>query len=99
MLAEAGYKGEKLVFIASHDNANGVMSEVAADAMARAGLNIDMIWSDWSTVVGRALKQDPVANGGWNLRVTGTPGPATANPATNSGIDMSCSRRNRCDRI
>jgi peptide/nickel transport system substrate-binding protein len=41
LLAEAGYKGEKLVFIASHDNANGVMSEVVADAMAKAGMNID----------------------------------------------------------
>jgi peptide/nickel transport system substrate-binding protein len=70
------------------------MSEVAADAMARAGLNIDMVWSDWATVVGRALKQDPMASGGWNLRVTTSPGPATANPATNVGTDMSCSRRN-----
>jgi len=94
LLAEAGYKGERLVFIGSHDNANGIMSEVAADAMARAGLNIDMVWSDWSTVVGRALKQAPVASGGWNLRVTTSPGPATANPATNVGTDMSCSRRN-----
>ena len=33
LLAEAGYKGEKLTFIASHDNANGVISEVVADAM------------------------------------------------------------------
>ena len=26
---------------------------VIKDAMARAGLNIDMVWSDWATVVGR----------------------------------------------
>ncbi len=94
LLKQAGYNGEKLTFIASHDNANGAMSEVAADAMARAGMNIEMVWSDWATVVGRALKQGPVAEGGWNLRVTSSPGPATANPATNSGTDMSCSRRN-----
>ena len=94
LLKEAGYNGEKLVFIASHDNANGAMSEVAADAMAKAGLNVDMVWSDWATVVGRALKQDPVAAGGWNLRVTNTFGASAANPATNSGTDMSCERRN-----
>ena len=94
LLAEAGYRGETLVFIASHDNANGTMSEVAADALAKAGLNVDVVWSDWSTVVGRALKQDPVAAGGWNIRVTSTPGPATADPATNSGTDMSCAPRN-----
>ncbi len=103
LLRAAGYNGEKLVFIASHDNANGVMSEVAADAMAKAGMNIDMVWTDWATVVGRALNQGPIAQGGWNLRVTSTPGPATANPATNSGTNMSCTRRNfsgwPCDEI
>ena len=59
LMAEAGYKGEKLVFIASHDNTNGAMSEVAADAMRKAGMNIDMVWSDWASLVGRALKQGP----------------------------------------
>jgi peptide/nickel transport system substrate-binding protein len=94
LLAEAGYKGEKLIFIASHDNANGAMSEVAADAMRKAGMNIEMVWSDWATVVGRALNQGPPSAGGWNLRVTTTPGPSTASPQTNSGTDMSCTRRN-----
>jgi peptide/nickel transport system substrate-binding protein len=94
LLAEAGYHGEKLIFIASHDNVNGVMSEVAADAMRKAGMNIEMVWSDWATVVGRALKQVPVAEGGWNLRITGTPGALTADPATNAGTNMNCSRKN-----
>jgi peptide/nickel transport system substrate-binding protein len=94
LLAEAGYQGEKLVFIASHDNANGVMSEVVADAMAKAGMNVEMAWTDWASVVGRALKQDAPAQGGWNLRVTGTPGALTANPQTNAGADMSCTRKN-----
>jgi peptide/nickel transport system substrate-binding protein len=94
LLAEAGYKGEKLIFIASHDNVNGVMSEVAADAMRKAGMNIEMVWSDWATVVGRALMQVPVSEGGWNLRVTGTPGALTADPATNAGTNMSCTRKN-----
>jgi peptide/nickel transport system substrate-binding protein len=94
LLAEAGYKGEKLVFIASHDNANGAISEVAADAMAKAGINIEMVWSDWASVVGRALKQDPVAQGGWNIRVTGQPGALAASPQANAGVDTSCTRRN-----
>lgn len=94
LLAEAGYKGEKLVFIASHDNANGVISEVAADAMAKAGINVEMVWSDWASVVGRALKQDPPAQGGWNIRVTGQPGALAASPQANAGVDTSCTRRN-----
>ena len=94
LMAEAGYHGEKLVFIASHDNTNGIMSEVAADAMAKAGINVDMVWSDWATVVGRALNQGPVAQGGWNLRVTSTPGSSAVSPQTNNGTDMSCTRKN-----
>ena len=94
LMAEAGYHGEKLVFIASHDNTNGTMSEVAADAMAKAGINVDMVWSDWATVVGRALNQGPVAQGGWNLRITSTPGSSAVSPQTNNGTDMSCARKN-----
>ncbi len=94
LMAAAGYKGEKLVFIASHENTNGTMSEVVADAMVRAGLNIDMVWSDWATVVGRALNQGPVANGGWNLRVTSSSGTLVVSPQTNLGTDMSCTRKN-----
>lgn len=94
LLAEAGYKGEKLIFIASHDNANGVISEVVADAMAKAGMNVEMVWSDWASVVGRALKQEPPAQGGWNIRVTGLPGALAASPQANSGVDTSCTRKN-----
>jgi peptide/nickel transport system substrate-binding protein len=94
LLAEAGYKGEKLIFIASHDNANGVISEVVADAMAKAGINVEMVWSDWASVVGRALKQDPPAQGGWNIRVTGQPGALAASPQANAAADTSCTRKN-----
>jgi peptide/nickel transport system substrate-binding protein len=94
LLAESGYKGEKLIFIASHDNANGVMSEVAADAMRQVGFNIEMVWSDWATVVGRALKQGPVSEGGWNIRVTSSPGATVFHPQTSAAADMSCTRKN-----
>ena len=30
----------------------------------------------------------------WNIRVTSSPGPSAADPATNAGTDMSCTRRN-----
>lgn len=94
LLTEAGYKGEKLVFIASHDNANGAISEVVADALTKAGVNVELVWTDWASVVGRALKQDPPASGGWNIRVTGQPGALAASPQSNAGVDMSCARRN-----
>jgi peptide/nickel transport system substrate-binding protein len=58
-----------------------------------------MVWTDWASVVGRALKQDPPAQGGWHLRVTGTPGALTVSPQTNAGTDMSCARKNFSERL
>jgi peptide/nickel transport system substrate-binding protein len=94
LLAEAGYKGERLVFIGSHDNVTGVLADVAADAMRKAGMNIDMIWMDWTNFVGRALKQGPVSEGGWNLRTAGIPGALIADPASNGITNTGCDRKN-----
>jgi peptide/nickel transport system substrate-binding protein len=94
LLAEAGYKGEKLIFIGSHDNVTGVLADVAADAMRKAGMNIEMIWSDWATFAARAAKQGPVSQGGWNLRTAGIPGTLIADPASNGITNTSCARRN-----
>jgi peptide/nickel transport system substrate-binding protein len=46
------------------------LAEVAADALGRAGLNIDLAMSDWATVVARRANRNPPAQGGWNLLLT-----------------------------
>lgn len=95
LLAEAGYKGEKLVFIATKELAQiGQMTEVAADALKRAGVNVDVQWYDWGTMATRITKQDPPDAGGWNLFVTYSTGIVAHSPMTNIGTNMSCDRRN-----
>jgi peptide/nickel transport system substrate-binding protein len=75
LLTEAGYKGEPIRMPAMRDIAlMGPMAEVAADAMRKAGLNVQLEWSDWDTVISRTSRQKPPAAGGWNIYVTGTPG-------------------------
>lgn len=93
LLAEAGYRGEKLVMITSFDIAPiGRMAEVAADALRRAGVTVDLQVSDWGTVTTRQPRRDPPDQGGWNLFVTTASGPTMHHPLTNIGTNMSCER-------
>jgi peptide/nickel transport system substrate-binding protein len=95
LLQQAGYHGEKLVFVSTHEIPwIGQQAEVAADAMRRAGLNLDVVWTDWASAIGRVAKQDPPDKGGWNLFLVTMTGPVVVLPLTNPATDMSCSRRN-----
>jgi peptide/nickel transport system substrate-binding protein len=62
------------------------MSEVCGDMLRRAGVNLDYVATDWGTVTQRILKQDPPAQGGWNMMVSWTAGSAQVNPAANNLI-------------
>ena len=95
LLAEAGYKGETIKMLATRDfEYMGPMAEVTADALRKAGLNVDMIWSDWGTVVSRSANQSPPDAGGWNIYVTGEPGVLAWSPNTNIFAYMPCDRSN-----
>ena len=95
LLAQAGYKGEKLVFPSTREIAwIGQMAEVVADEMTRAGMNVDLIWADWGTTAARQSNKSPPDNGGWNLFATGASGPTMHSPLTNLGTNMSCDGKN-----
>ena len=66
-LAAAGYKGERVVLLAATDfPVLKAMSDVCADMLQRAGLNVDYQALDWGTVNQRRVKKDPVDQGGWS---------------------------------
>ena len=95
LLHEAGYNGEKLTFISTHEIPwIGQQAEVAADALKRAGVNVDVVWSDWGSTITRVANQDPPERGGWNLFLVTMTGPVMVLPLTNPGIDMRCDRKN-----
>jgi peptide/nickel transport system substrate-binding protein len=87
MLAESGYKGEKLVFLVATDlpglNAQG---QVVADAWRKVGFNVDMPALDWGTVIQRLASQQPIDKGGWNAFSNSTAGVNTFNPAAHNYI-------------
>ncbi|MBR0645523.1 ABC transporter substrate-binding protein [Plastoroseomonas hellenica] len=95
LLREAGYNGERIVFITSTDIAPiGRMAEVAAASLRRIGMNIDLQVNDWGTVITRQPRRDPPDQGGWNLFVTFASGPTMQHPLTNIGTNMACDGRN-----
>jgi peptide/nickel transport system substrate-binding protein len=56
-------------------------SDVVADALHKAGLNVDYAAMDWGTVIQRRAKQDPVAQGGWSAYCAGHAGLDHSTPA------------------
>lgn len=81
-LAAAGYNGEKVVLLASTDfPVLKAMSDVAADMLHKAGMNVDYQALDWGTVNQRRVKKDPVGQGGWSCFCTAWAGTDMLNPA------------------
>ncbi len=95
LLAEAGYKGETIKMLGTHDiSYMGPMAEITVDALRKAGVNVELTWSDWATVVSRSANQAAPDAGGWNIYVTGMPGVLAFSPTTNIFAFMPCDRSN-----
>lgn len=93
LLAESGYKGEKLVLSTSNDIPPiGRMAEVAAASLRKVGFNIDLQVSDWGTVTTRQQNRGTRDQGGWNLFVTTASGATMQSPLTNIGTNMACEK-------
>jgi peptide/nickel transport system substrate-binding protein len=71
MLADAGYKGEKVTLLVPSDvpylNAEALM---AAQTMKSIGINVDAQNLDWASIGARRAKRDAPEAGGWNMYVT-----------------------------
>jgi peptide/nickel transport system substrate-binding protein len=95
LLAEAGYKGEKVVLINTHEIASiGALGDVTANNLRKLGVNVEIAESDWGTLVSRRAKKDPPDQGGWNLFHTTSGGASVHSPVTNFTIDSGCARSN-----
>ena len=85
--AAAGYEGEKIVLLAAIDSpARKAMSDMAADTLRQAGMNVDYQAMDWGTVMQRRSSRKPPAGGGWNLFCTGFTGLDFSSPAVDLAL-------------
>jgi peptide/nickel transport system substrate-binding protein len=93
LLKEAGYKGEPVVLL---DPANypafHAANLVFSEALKRAGVNVQLDTMDWSTLVTRRTKKDPVGQGGWSIFFTSNGGLEGSNPAFNISTSAGCEK-------
>ena len=87
LLKEAGYGGERVAMLVATDVAiTKAQGDVAADLLARIGMNVDYQALDWGTVGARRVKKDPVAQGGWSIFFTWYAGADCINPAAYTAL-------------
>jgi peptide/nickel transport system substrate-binding protein len=93
LLAEAGYKGEPIVILATREIPSiGGLGDVTAGLLQEIGVKVEIRESDWGTMVARRAKKDPPASGGWNLFHTNLTSGTMYDPLTNFAITSSCDR-------
>jgi peptide/nickel transport system substrate-binding protein len=86
-LKAAGYNGEKVVMMGPTDQPSTyAVALVCADALKKAGMNVDFQSLDWGTVVQRRSSRKPPAEGGWNIFFTYLNGTNNFDPASQLGI-------------
>jgi peptide/nickel transport system substrate-binding protein len=95
LLAEAGYKGEKLVIITTDELPQiGMMARVAAGTLQKIGVNVDLQVMAWGNVVQRQVMKDDPAKGGWNIFTSWGTGSTFHHPLSNIGAPMPCDGKN-----
>lgn len=90
LFKEAGYQGEKVVILYPTDNVNSPANLVLAQALEKAGINVDLQAMDWASVAARRLKKDPPAQGGWNIFLTHGGYFDASTPVTNPWLSAPC---------
>jgi peptide/nickel transport system substrate-binding protein len=82
-LEAAGYKGERIVYLAPTDVPRiNAIAEVGADMLRKIGMNVDEVSTDWGTTVQRSVSRQPLDKGGWSIFASFTGGLDMSSPAT-----------------
>ena len=88
-LREAGYRGEPIVHINPSDfPAVTQQGRLTVDLMRRLGVKMEVVESDWATIIARRANRAPPSQGGWHLHNTNGPAATIANPAVSWTIRM-----------
>jgi len=93
LLKELGYDGTPIVVLQSTDlTVLTNLAPVAKTLLERGGFKVDMQSMDWQTLVARRAKKDPVAQGGWNIAMTGASAVLLLDPVNNHYAEASGDR-------
>ena len=88
LLKEGGYDGTTVVLMHPTDvNSIASYPVVTAQALRKIGMKVDVQAMDWQTLVSRRGKQEPPAQGGWNMFHTNWVAHDVMNPVVNAGVN------------
>ena len=88
LLKEGNYDGTPVVVMQPTDiGILAPLAPVTVQAMRAIGMKVDMQSMDWQTLVGRRAKQDPPAQGGWNMFHTTWVNADMLTPVQNLGVN------------
>jgi peptide/nickel transport system substrate-binding protein len=86
-LQAAGAMGQRLVLLNATDLASiNAATLVGADLFTRMGFNVDLVSTDWGTLVARRASKNPLEQGGWSGFFTFWSGIDHWNPASHASI-------------
>ena len=86
-LQAAGAMGARLVLMNATDLASiNAATLVGADLFRRMGFNVELVSTDWGTVVARRASRNPLDQGGWSGFFTFWSGVDHWNPASHASI-------------
>jgi peptide/nickel transport system substrate-binding protein len=87
LVAESGYKGEKVVIIDATDQPIvHSQSLLTLENLKKIGINAEIQAGDWGTLITRRTVKETPDKGGWNIFHTWLVGPDMVNPAVNFPI-------------
>ena len=87
LLAEAGYKGEKIILMQPTDiPVLNSASLVTAQMLRDIGMDVEVQAMDWSTLTSRRAEKKKPSEGGWNIFHTYSTGADVQSPVANIGI-------------
>jgi peptide/nickel transport system substrate-binding protein len=87
LVAEAGYKGERIVLLDPADIAQlHAEALVTEQLLKKLGLDVELAPSEWGTAVKRVQVKEPVDKGGWSVLGTAFASFDMLNPATNRNL-------------
>ncbi|WP_149537378.1 ABC transporter substrate-binding protein [Siccirubricoccus phaeus] len=91
LLRQAGYNGERIAILQPADSALiNPMALVVIDQLKRAGFNLDVQASDWSSIAQRWVGREPIDRGGWNIVPVIYTGFDMADPLSNVAVGYNC---------
>jgi peptide/nickel transport system substrate-binding protein len=92
LIAESGYKGEKIVLLDATETALSPHTLVVAQMMRDIGLNVDYQAMDWGTLSSRRTSKNPVDQGGWSAFLSGPAAPDMSEPLGHLALRSNCDK-------